>query len=49
MLDVLRGVAVLLVFCYHSRVPFAFSRFGWAGVDQVFDRNTASVGVTVRK
>ncbi len=23
--------------------------FGWAGVDQLFDRNTASVGVTVRK
>ncbi len=36
MLDVLRGVAVLLVFCYHSRVPFAFSRFGWAGVDLFF-------------
>ena len=36
MLDVLRGVAVLLVFCYHSEGALLISRFGWTGVDLFF-------------
>ena len=32
----LRGVAVLLVFCYHSRGALLVSRFGWVGVDLFF-------------
>ncbi len=35
-LDVLRGVAVLLVFCYHSEGAILVSRFGWIGVDLFF-------------
>ena len=35
-LDVLRAVAVLLVFCYHSEGALLVSRFGWVGVDLFF-------------
>src|SRR5580658_3859742 len=35
-LDVLRAVAVLLVFCYHSEGALLVSRFGWTGVDLFF-------------
>jgi peptidoglycan/LPS O-acetylase OafA/YrhL len=35
-LDVLRGAAVLLVFCYHSEGALLISRFGWIGVDLFF-------------
>jgi peptidoglycan/LPS O-acetylase OafA/YrhL len=35
-LDVLRAVAVLLVFCYHSEGALLVSRFGWIGVDLFF-------------
>ena len=35
-LDVLRAVAVLLVFCYHSEAALLVSRFGWTGVDLFF-------------
>jgi peptidoglycan/LPS O-acetylase OafA/YrhL len=35
-LDILRAVAVLLVFCYHSEGAILVSRFGWTGVDLFF-------------
>lgn len=35
-LDVLRAVAVILVFCYHSEGALLVSRFGWVGVDLFF-------------
>lgn len=35
-LDVLRAVAILLVFCYHSEGALLVARFGWAGVDLFF-------------
>ena len=35
-LDVLRAVAILLVFCYHSEGALLVSRFGWVGVDLFF-------------
>jgi len=35
-LDILRAVAILLVFCYHSEGALLISRFGWIGVDLFF-------------
>jgi peptidoglycan/LPS O-acetylase OafA/YrhL len=35
-LDVLRAVAILLVFCYHSPGALLINRFGWIGVDLFF-------------
>jgi peptidoglycan/LPS O-acetylase OafA/YrhL len=35
-LDVLRGVAVLLVFCRHSQGALLLCHFGWVGVDLFF-------------
>lgn len=35
-LDILRAVAILLVFCYHSEGALLVSRFGWTGVDLFF-------------
>jgi peptidoglycan/LPS O-acetylase OafA/YrhL len=35
-IDILRAVAVLLVFCRHSEGALLVSRFGWAGVDLFF-------------
>jgi len=35
-LDVLRAVAVLLIFSYHSEGALLVSRFGWTGVDLFF-------------
>ncbi len=35
-LDILRAVAILLVFCYHCEGALLISRFGWVGVDLFF-------------
>jgi len=35
-LDLLRGAAVLLVFCFHSEGALLVGRFGWTGVDLFF-------------
>jgi len=35
-LDVLRGIAILLVLCRHGSLPDPLSHFGWLGVDLFF-------------
>lgn len=35
-LDILRGIAILLVLFRHGNVDFIFQKFGWLGVDLFF-------------